>query len=210
MNNYNYTIKSLLLATMVFASNAFATTIDTEKQLLAFEQIELNTQTFELIESQNIPVLIAAENITESLILYDKNAFHVIQNDTLHKVQECFVDPLLKDVSSVQLVKFLENGCISVNKTEDGSFTLSAGIRGCGGGATGAVVGFWIGKVATHGIALGISVGVGTVVGMVATPATGGFVTAWLSNTLAAPVELLSNKVGWATGMMLMVATGPI
>ena len=179
--NRNYMFKSLLLAATLIASNALFAKVDVEKPLFEIEKIELNDQVFELIESQNVPLIIVAANVVDTLVVYNQREYGVVQNGVLHKVQESLVNPLLKGVSSVQLLKFMEKGEVVVNQMADGQFSLNPQIRGLGGGALCANIVYWIIKTVSYGTAVAAA---GSIVAV-----TGG-VAGGVSGTIAASATL--------------------
>jgi hypothetical protein len=97
-------------------------------------------------------------------------------------------------------------GYLVISQMSDGEYSIKAQSKLLGGGAFGAVGGFWAGKFLTHLTAQVAYLAVAGVVSVVATPAVYGA----LQKTCAVPVEIASNKVGFATGIMGGVATGPM
>ena len=89
-------------------------------------------------------------------VTHDEQGFHVIKDDTKYDVKKYFVDSSVRDLTSEQLSKFLKVGYLSVGKIEDQDFSLKAHVRGPGGGPL-----------------LGVVAGLGTVVGIVGSAATG-------------------------------------
>lgn len=139
-------------------------------------------------------------------LIYDGEKYSVYNNDDMFLVEMAFVDPKLRGLNLEQYFKLLqEGGYIVIKKIGEGEFSLRLMMRLSGGGALGAVGGFFVGKFMTHLVHKGGCALIAACCGP-AGPAV--FVS--LVATTSIPAEIASNKVGWATGMAGMVATGPV
>ncbi len=77
-----------------------------------------------------------ASHLQGAVISLDENKlFHVIHEDVAIEVQNCFVDPMIRNCTQKYLVSFLSNsGYLIVNQFEDGEFYIKAKMRLNGGG----------------------------------------------------------------------------
>lgn len=79
----------------------------------------------------------------EQIELYhNENGFHIACEGETKPVQNCWVDPVLRNISNEKLHLFQQAGYIIATKMTDGEFNLKARVRGNGGGIGGANVGF--------------------------------------------------------------------
>jgi hypothetical protein len=127
----------------------------------------------------------------------------------VHHIQRAHVDPLLRIMTCEQLQEASEFIAVNPVMMDNGEYYLHAHVRGNGGGAVGASVGFWVGKSLVY---VG-TIGVLNMVGLVATPATGGLsavATGTAGAVIAAPVEIASNSVGIGFAVLFGTLTGPI
>jgi hypothetical protein len=121
--------------------------------------------------------------------------FAVVENGQLHKLKCHEVDSLLIKVQQKKcLGKFLQAGYISVDKMEDGNFTLKAKVRGDGGFLlTGVIVHQACRVVGYSGLVLG---GIGAVTVGLATGGPGGAVIAASAVIQAAPATSAAVEAG--------------
>jgi hypothetical protein len=106
-----------------------------------------------------VPVssLSVPNHLAITALMYSKEGFRVVQNNASKEVAAHNVDKTIRSVSSEQLEAFVKGGYISVNQLENGEFTLSAKVRGPGGGlATGVVVYEGVKIIGNAGIWLGV------------------------------------------------------
>ena len=73
----------------------------------------------------------------------ETDGFHVLQNNKKHKVENYWLDKPLRKMDDKQLKTFLTQGYISVNKLDNGEFTLRSNVRGLGGGPLTGMVAAW-------------------------------------------------------------------
>ncbi len=105
----------------------------------------------------------AAQKLGVLKVLKDQQAYYVLTNDGLSKVNRHDVDAPLKKMSDMQIVSFLNNGngVIRVKGFNNGEFRLEKHVYGDGGGAIGAFAGIIIGKASVsflgHGTILALS-----------------------------------------------------
>ncbi len=92
-------------------------------------------------------------------LYHGKNGFYVRQDDKKYEVKKYFTDPIIRDVTKKQLTSFLKGGYLSLNKMNDGEFSLKAKGRINGGGPLFGKFMYWLTKSACYG---GLAVAVGT------------------------------------------------
>lgn len=84
----------------------------------------------------------------------DKKGFYVSQDDdTVHKIKNCWMDAPLRNVSNKQLKSFQENGYFILNQMSDGEFSLRAHARGLGSGPITGMILYWTTKSLCYGAA---------------------------------------------------------
>ena len=110
----------------------------------------------------------ASKGLGKIKLYHDEQGFHVRHNDTMHYVQPCFTDSIVRNVTSQQIKDFQKaaKGYLYINQMSDGQFSLEVKERLRGGGPNLGVFMYWLTKSVCYGIGI---VGVGT-----ATYATGG------------------------------------
>lgn len=140
----------------------------------------------------------------------DNNGFHVFEGNKKTTIKPYDVDPMLRTMNPEQFKEFQKVGYLTLKQLSNKDYKLNAHVRGNGGGAIGAQVGFWTGKFGTQAACYGAIAAVTAAVSAVATPAVGSVVGTALTNTLFVPIEALSNTVGLGTGILLATATGPV
>ncbi len=143
---------------------------------------------------------------------HDESGFKVVKNATqIIPVQSAYMDKELRGISNDKLKKMIKMGVyLAVNQSCDGEeYLLKLKGRLKGGGAWGATIGFFAGKMAVsvvgHGAIALVSAGVG-----IFCPPVGVAVGIALESALAVPIESASVVVGCGTAIGLAVATGPI
>jgi hypothetical protein len=134
-----------------------------------------------------------------------KKGFYVHKNDQKYHVKKYFTDPIVRDMSKKQLVSFLKQGYLSVNRMDDGEYLLKAKMRLNGGGPIGAAIGVFLGKAAVSIVGHGAI----QIVGILSGPAYFPVVIA-LESCLGAQIEAASLAGAVAGGIALGVATGPV
>lgn len=152
----------------------------------------------------------APNNLGNVFLMHVNNNYFVIHNGTKHAVQNAWVDPNLRNLNTLQVASYLKKGnLINISQANDGSFSLQGHVRVRGGGAGGATVGFWGGKLAVYAVGHGAIALIAGGVGLVSGPA-GYVVGQALESTFAAPIEILSNTVAVGTSIALATITGPV
>lgn len=126
------------------------------------------------------------------------------------EVQPQNLDKNLRSMNVPALKAALKNGYVQVNQSTNGDYKLSLNGRLKGGGFAGAAVGFWFGKLVTHGIVQGFIVAVSAGAGLVGGPAAASWAWGTLEKTLWIPTEIASNKVGLGMGIIFGAGTGPV
>ena len=125
-------------------------------------------------------------------------------------VQSQHMDKELRSITPSKLAVALRSGYIQVDQSLNGQYKLQYQPRLNGGGALGASIGFWFGKILTHAVVQGIivlSAGGATLVGG---PQTGAWVWGTMEKTLWVPTEIASNKIGLGLGIAFGAGTGPV
>jgi hypothetical protein len=143
-------------------------------------------------------------------LLHEQNAFYVTQDGIRHTVKKLWMDPILRDMASNTLKKFLANGYIQVNKMSDNEFTLKAKGRLFGGGPIAGAIAYWVTKSICYGGAVAAVGGVTVATGGVAGAAIGG-AAATLTLGASAGATIAAGAIagagGVATATMATAAT---
>lgn len=146
--------------------------------------------------------MIACASMNAMQLTHKGNDFFVDNT----KIERAFIDKELRGIDNVKLAKLAAAGATlklaKLNNSEDYALHLGAPLNG--GGALGATIGFWTGKILVHGTAQ-ILMHVAALATGPAYPVT----LATLQTTLLVPVEAASNTVGLGLGILGGVATGP-
>lgn len=127
------------------------------------------------------------------------------QDDKKHKLQNCFLDPVLRNIKREELATLLENGYLVMNRNHDGDYSLKATVRTVGGGVIGCAIGAFLGKAVVHVVGHGVILVISACTGPAAKIT---FVA--LEGCFAPAIELASIKGAIAGGMIGAVATGPV
>ncbi len=123
----------------------------------------------------------------------DKKGFYVSQDDdTVHKIKNCWMDAPLRNVSNKQLKSFQENGYFILNQMSDGEFSLRAHARGLGSGPITGMILYWTTKSLCYGAALAgattLTVGTGGLAPAVASAAGSVAITATASSAVVGAI----------------------
>ena len=117
--------------------NYTAKTVLCEGLLLAFASSNAG-----LLEIKKSSVF-APERLGTIELSRETDGFHVLQNNKKHKVENYWLDKPLRKMDDEKLKTFLTQGYISVNKLDNGEFTLRSNVRGLGGGPVASVITYW-------------------------------------------------------------------
>ena len=138
-----------VLSLLFMTSSVFSMQLD----LVNFENKVNRFQEKLLKHTDNIskvhikPSSVFAPNQLGSVELYhDKKGFSVRQDDKKYKIQKCFTDPMVRNITKKQLNAFLKGGYFSLNQMNDGEFSLKAKGRIVGGGPILGTIAYWITK----------------------------------------------------------------
>jgi len=139
-------------------------------------------------------------------VYHNDNGFSVKTATGSYEIQRCFMDKELRGISKKQLAATLATGSyLAINKmngSNDYSLKLHGRLKG--GGAGGAQVGMWVGKLGTYVIGYGA-------IGLVSTtPLVGPGLSQGLIITLAPTIEATSNAMAIAGDILGGIATGPV
>lgn len=119
------------------------------------------------------------------VLLHSEDGFSVLRDGKMHKVQRCFVDPVLRNITTSGLKRFQEAGYIAVSQLDNDEFALRARVRGLGGGPiTGAIV-YFATKAICYGTAVAAAGGAVVATGGLAGALSGALVTATTVGTTA-------------------------
>lgn len=136
---------------------------------------------------------------------FDGLDYTLVRKNKVTKIASHDVDPLLRQMTKVQLRDFQTRYKVSSKKLSDGSRVVRPNLKLNGGGLLGAKIGFWVGRIGVH---------VGARIGFVIIAACSGpafpAVYAGLEAACAVPVEAASNVAGLTCGIIGGVATGPV
>lgn len=147
----------------------------------------------------------APEKLGSVKLYHGEKGFYVNHDNKIQRIQKCFTEPAFRNATKEQLEEFGKAGYFSINKMNDGEFSLKAKGRVIGGGAGGAVAGFYIGRFAVHFIAHG-AIGIISLCTGPAAFATGAALEACLLPHIIAAAEVGAL----AGGIVGAVATGPV
>lgn len=143
-------------------------------------------------------------------LYHGKKGFHVKQDTEKYKIKKYFTDPLVRDITKKQLNAFLECGYLSLNKMEDGQYSLKAKGRLQGGGPLLGTIAYWVTKTACYTVGFAAVSGAvittgGTAVGLAtgSAAALGGGVltTAAVATTSAAAIGTTAGVVVGTAGV---------
>ena len=167
-----------ILYLLLVASSIFSMQLDLVKpdtlQEKSSEYSYLNMDDVKKVRIQPSSVFVPEK--LGSLELYHGNkGFSIRQDDKKFQIQKYFTDPLLRDVTREQLATFLQAGYLTINRMNDGEFSLKAKGRINGGGPILGSFMYWLTKSVCYGTAIGAT---GTIVvatgGTAVLAATGG------------------------------------
>ncbi|MGB8467935.1 MAG: hypothetical protein WCE21_02935 [Candidatus Babeliales bacterium] len=142
-------------------------------------------------------------------LIHHKDNFYVVNDEITRKVHNWNMDAQLRNMNKSNLNQFATYGYITASKMSNGEYTLKAHGRLNGGGANGAYLGFVWSKAATHLAAQGAILGVSFAANFFV-PGSQMIVQATLASYAGPSIELLSNAMGIAGGIVLAVETGPV
>ncbi len=109
-------------------------------------------------EPTKIQEVFAPNRLGNIQLLRDENGFLVFQDGVRHQVKKIWTDPILREITTTKLKKFLANGYIQVEKMSDNEFTLKAKGRLLGSGPIAGFVAYWATKAIGYGSATAIAV----------------------------------------------------
>lgn len=141
---------------------------------------------------------------------YIDSKYYVIRDDESFCVENHNVSKTIRNITNEQLAQFLaKGGYLSISQLDDGSFVITAKMRGFGGGAFGAWAGAILGKAAVSVVGHGTIYLISTGVGVLCPPA--GIATGIaLTSVLGPAIEAASLTGALAVGMTGAVLTGPV
>ncbi len=142
-----------------------------------------HTQTIQIEKSS----IIAPDSLGQLTILHDEDGFKVIRENKENCVENCWVDPILRDISNEKLQNFLETGKIVVSQMDNEELSLKAQLSYKGSGPILATWGYWTTKVTCY-----LSVGVVS--------------TATAPVGAVANAAILASGAGMATGIEALSA----
>lgn len=145
------------------------------------------------------------ERLGEFDLYHSKKGFYVRKNDKKKTIQRYNMDPMLRGITKTQLRAFLDNGYLSVNKMEDGQYSLQAKGRLNGSGPIGAAIGVFLGKATVSIVGHGAIQLVALASGPLYFPVMVG-----LESTLGVAIEKASIAGAIAGGITLGSITGPV
>lgn len=166
--------------------------VDKELRNLTFNKLSFLLGRKKIIESEGNRYVISIIS-TDILGSFDSLKIHNINEEES------------KDIKAIMK----PNAYLEIIKTGEGEYKIKLQQLLLGGGAGGAVLGCWLGKIVATAVCQTGIVLVGVAVSAVATPVAGSVVVATLESTLAPTIETISTTAAFVGGMSLMVATGP-
>ena len=138
-------------------------------------------------------------------LYHGPKGFYVHHDNKMKRIQKCFTDPVIRNITSQQANDFHTVGHFHLTQMNVGEYSLNAKPRLIGGGAGGATVGFYVCKFATYFVCHGAIIVVSALTG----PAAGA-TFAGLEACFAPHIELASQATSLAGGIIGAVATGPV
>lgn len=159
-----------------------------------------------LLELRTAALKIKAESVhamggLKDIELYhNENGFSVVTGNEIHAVKNAYMDPVLRNITAAKLLALQKAGYISINKKENGDYTLLANGRIVGGGPAFGAFLYWLTKSACYG-ALIAPAAAGTAAVVAATG--GGAIPA-----MAGAGALLTAKAGLALGTTVGIGSG--
>lgn len=199
-------MKKILSLLLLATSSVFSMQLDVVK-VQEMQQRISNQGNFSDVQKVKInpKVVCVPGKIGDLELFHGKKGFSIIQDDVKHKIQPCFTDPLVRNINREKLEAFLQSGYLSINKMNDGEFSLKAKGRLLGAGPIGAMIGCWVGKATVYVIGHGV-IGLVAAASGPAAPVTFLALEAWF-----APAIEVSSNAGAVGGAILGgIATGPV
>jgi len=118
--------------------------------------------------------IVCARDLSDVQVFHIRNSFFALREGVLTKIHPYNVDQELRNLSEEDVKKFLENGCLQLTQSSNGDYNLKAQSRVLGGGANGALFGYWACKTVCWAfVGTAATVGTGVVI-TAAAPAVGG------------------------------------
>ncbi len=165
-------------------------------------------QAMERIAEQNI---FAPSRLGKVSIYHDEDGFHVHSDTENALVKRHMMSSMLRNLDAKHLKGFLEQGgYISLEKCDDGEYSLTEHVRGLGGGPVGFAIGYGITKALIWSGIIGAGVGAvaatgGAALGVAGVVGTGAAAT---TGALAATGSAIAGSVGIAGGGAVAGAVG--
>jgi len=134
-------------------------------------------------------------------LYHGKKGFSIRQDDKKYNIQKYFTDPMLRDITREQLGVFLQAGYLTINRMNDGEFSLKAKGRVVGGGPILGTFMYWLTKSLCYGTAFAavgtVAVGTG---GTAVALATGG--TAAAGGLVVGSTIATTTAIGTTAGVI--------
>src|SRR5688572_7327949 len=89
-------ILSIIVTSSLLTSSAMVNTLP-----------EVPTSNQKKISALKVPCIYSETRLGKIELFHDEDGFHVLSDDQLHDIQNCFVDKQLRNISSSDLRKFL-------------------------------------------------------------------------------------------------------
>ena len=148
-----------------------------------------------------IKEIFAPSHLGKIKLLHDEDGFHVSQNGIRHEVKKVWMDPVLRNITSSTLKKFLASGYIQINKMSNDEFTLNAKGRILGGGPILATIVYGATKALGYGTAAAAIGGITVATGGIAGPIIGGAVSVATSAVAASTgATIVAGAIAGAGG----------
>lgn len=198
------TLISLLLLSSLFFLNSIISQEPNIKELSnALSNVSEEHHELIILTSKSL----LKDNADDLKVLHLTNQFLVSEGDRLTLVKDHNIDTSIRNISSINLKRFLAeyDGYVRIQKDDEGDFHLESFCRLKGGGILGANVGWYVGKFAVYGVSYGA-------LGLVAACTGPGFKVVFpaLIKTFAAPIEYASNVAACGTAIASAAATGAV
>ena len=197
----------LLVSSSIFSMQLDIVKVDTkvnrfQEKLLKHNNFDINTVSKVRIE----PASVFVPNKLGLVELYHSpKGFYVHHNDKIKRIQKCFVDPMVRNITPEQLQSFDKVGYFHINQMSDGEYSLKAKPRLVGGGPIFGSFMYWLTKSTLYGIA-GAAVG-GAIItggGTIVATVTGG---AAVGGTAATGGAIIGSAVTGGTAIGGTAAT---
>lgn len=138
-----------ILSLLLLSSSIFS------MQLERVQQHQEKLYKHDMLNALNIKKVEASVFVPERLgsakLYHGDKGFYVHHDDKMKRVQKCFVDPMVRNITPEQLKQFIKVGRFALNRMNDGEFSLKANGNINGGGPMFGGFMYWATKSVCYG-----------------------------------------------------------